>query len=225
MIENCLIWNCQVYSIWTIDRVLPGSCIIMHCGIRWMCLVRKKAYEADGLQVSYAHGRSIFTINVVAIKLRQTFSVSNYPPLSSLLVGLCIYLVLERTRGEKHLQYVSGVGPVRYWLITYLWDMLMFLVPIGLTLLLMYLFNVQAYVAGDNLLAVFLLFFCYSWVTVMEYRPVFFTSMYRSQHDKQLVSEFWKDWRDYGLYNHDSCSWSWVFNSVQLPCLYRALNH
>lgn len=73
-----------------------------------------------------------------------------------------MYLVLEQTREEKHLQYVSGVGPIRYWLTAYLWDMLVFLLPIGLILLIAYAMQSAVYSTPDNMLALFLMLLAYA---------------------------------------------------------------
>ena len=34
-----------------------------------------------------------------------------------------VFLVTERMSKAKHLQFVSGVEPITYWLSNYLWDM------------------------------------------------------------------------------------------------------
>lgn len=73
-----------------------------------------------------------------------------------------MYLVLEQNREEKHLQYVAGVGPIRYWLTAYLWDMLVFLLPIGLILLIAYAMQTSVYSSPDNVLALFLLLLAYA---------------------------------------------------------------
>ena len=101
MIENCLIWNCQIYSIKTIDRVLPGSSIIMHCGIRWMCLVRQKAYEADSLKVSYAHGRSIFTIRCLLLSCDRPF-LWVIIPRCLLCLKVCVYTLYWRVHEVRN---------------------------------------------------------------------------------------------------------------------------
>lgn len=40
-----------------------------------------------------------------------------------------VFLVTERASNAKHLQFVSGVDPVIYWLSNYVWD----LVSVGVT--------------------------------------------------------------------------------------------
>ena len=34
-----------------------------------------------------------------------------------------VFLVTEKTTKAKHLQFVSGVDPILYWLSNFLWDM------------------------------------------------------------------------------------------------------
>lgn len=45
-----------------------------------------------------------------------------------------VFLVTERSSKAKHLQFVSGVDPVIYWLSNYVWD----LVSVGVTRLCLY---------------------------------------------------------------------------------------
>jgi len=78
------------------------------------------------------------------------------------ILGLCIYLVLEYIKGERHLQFVSGVSTPFYWITAYLWDMMVFLVPIGLSLLLMFAFKVPAFYGSTNMLAVFMMMMLYA---------------------------------------------------------------
>ena len=33
-----------------------------------------------------------------------------------------VFLVMERTTKAKHIQFVSGLSPVLYWLSNYIWD-------------------------------------------------------------------------------------------------------
>lgn len=48
------------------------------------------------------------------------FSMSFVP------ASFVIFLVEERTNKMKHLQFVSGVKPVTYWIASYSWDMVMY---------------------------------------------------------------------------------------------------
>lgn len=52
-----------------------------------------------------------------AVAICVIFSMSFVP------ASFVLYLIRERTTQAKHLQFVSGVSPLVYWLANYLWDM------------------------------------------------------------------------------------------------------
>ncbi|XP_065646706.1 phospholipid-transporting ATPase ABCA1 isoform X2 [Hydra vulgaris] len=85
-----------------------------------------------------------------------------------------VFLVMERTTQSKHIQYVSGLHPLLYWLSNYLWDILTFLIPAGACMIIFYIFNVPAYASRTNFPAVCALFMCYGWsITPMMYPASF----------------------------------------------------
>jgi hypothetical protein len=52
-----------------------------------------------------------------AVAVCVIFSMSFIP------ASFLLYLIRERATQAKHLQFVSGVSPLVYWLANYLWDM------------------------------------------------------------------------------------------------------
>jgi ATP-binding cassette, subfamily A (ABC1), member 3 len=52
------------------------------------------------------------------------------------------FIVQERESKAKHLQTVAGVEPWAYWLSTYMWDVLNYLIPMTMTVIFMFLFDV-----------------------------------------------------------------------------------
>lgn len=54
------------------------------------------------------------------------------------------FVVMERESKAKHLQTVAGVNPVAYWLSTYIWDILNYQIPLWITVILMFVFDVTA---------------------------------------------------------------------------------
>lgn len=82
--------------------------------------------------------------------------------LSFIPASFVLYLVQERTTKSKHLQFVSGVQPVGYWLANYCWDILNFLVPLAVTLLVFIAYGLPAY-TGRNLGTVTMLMLLYGW--------------------------------------------------------------
>ncbi|CAH1795290.1 unnamed protein product [Owenia fusiformis] len=80
--------------------------------------------------------------------------------------GFVIYLVTERVRQEKHLQFINGVGPFMYWTVAIVWDMTIFLIPVGLAVIIMLIFNINTYVANLNLAAHAVLLYLFGWGTI-----------------------------------------------------------
>ena len=74
-----------------------------------------------------------------------------------------IFLIKERSVGAKHLQVVSGVGPVAYWSSTFVWDIINYTLPVLIILVIFAAFQTDAYVTGNRLGIVFLIFMLYGW--------------------------------------------------------------
>eukprot|EP00930_Biecheleria_cincta_P078067 TRINITY_DN6543_c0_g1_i1.p1 TRINITY_DN6543_c0_g1~~TRINITY_DN6543_c0_g1_i1.p1 ORF type:complete len:2622 (+),score=430.72 TRINITY_DN6543_c0_g1_i1:87-7952(+) len=71
-----------------------------------------------------------------------------------------VYLVHEKATNGKHQQLLTGVTPFMYWLSSYCWDMVNFVVPLAVCFILFGSFQVMAY-SGNNTFAIFLLLLCY----------------------------------------------------------------
>lgn len=85
-----------------------------------------------------------------------------------------LFLVYERYIKAKHLQYVSGVNAVIYWVANYFWDMCSYVVPATCCVLILLIFDIPAYTSHKNFPAVVSLFLIYGWsITPMMY-PVSF---------------------------------------------------
>ncbi len=54
------------------------------------------------------------------------------------------FVVIERESKAKHLQTVAGVNPLAYWLSTYFWDVMNYQIPLWITVILMFVFDVSA---------------------------------------------------------------------------------
>lgn len=74
-----------------------------------------------------------------------------------------IFLIKERSVGAKHLQVVSGVGPVSFWASTFIWDFINYLIPVFVIMALFAAFQTEAYVSEGRLGIVFLVFLLYGW--------------------------------------------------------------
>jgi hypothetical protein len=56
-----------------------------------------------------------------------------------------IFLIKERASGAKHLQKVSGVGSGAFWFSNFFWDMINYLIPVFLILIVFALKKYSAY--------------------------------------------------------------------------------
>jgi ATP-binding cassette subfamily A (ABC1) protein 2 len=85
-----------------------------------------------------------------------------------------LFLVYERATKSKHIQYINGLYPLVYWLTNFNWDLLNYLLPATCVIVILRLFNVPAYVEGENFLAVISLFLMYGWSIIPVMYPFSF---------------------------------------------------
>ena len=80
------------------------------------------------------------------------------------LTSTFVRLVVEEKENKaKHVQFVSGVTPLSYWLSAFAWDMINYMVPSFVVLILFAAFNVSAFVDGGRLGIVLFQLFLYGW--------------------------------------------------------------
>eukprot|EP00066_Takifugu_rubripes_P026817 XP_011616083.1 PREDICTED: ATP-binding cassette sub-family A member 1-like [Takifugu rubripes] len=86
-----------------------------------------------------------------------------------------VFLIQERVSKAKHMQFISGVQPLLYWVATFTWDMCNYFVPATLVILIFICFQQNAYVSSTNLPALALLLLLYGWsITPLMYPASFF---------------------------------------------------
>ncbi|UJR38397.1 hypothetical protein I4U23_031066 [Adineta vaga] len=85
-----------------------------------------------------------------------------------------LFLVYERATKSKHIQYINGLYPLVYWVTNFVWDLLNYLLPAACVIVILRLFNVPAYVEGENFLAVISLFLMYGWSIIPVMYPFSF---------------------------------------------------
>ncbi|XP_051480136.1 LOW QUALITY PROTEIN: glucosylceramide transporter ABCA12 [Apus apus] len=90
----------------------------------------------------------------------------------SVLVGYSIttasfvlYVVKEHQTKAKQLQHISGLGMMSYWVTNFIYDLVLFMVPIGLSIGVISSFQIPAFCNNNNLLAVFLLLLLFGYAT------------------------------------------------------------
>ncbi|CAL1285567.1 unnamed protein product [Larinioides sclopetarius] len=85
-----------------------------------------------------------------------------------------LFLVYERYTKAKHLQFVSGVDAIVYWVANYFWDMCSYVVPATCCVLILLIFDIPAYTSHKNFPAVVSLFLIYGWSITPVMYPVSF---------------------------------------------------
>ncbi|XP_066478185.1 glucosylceramide transporter ABCA12 [Tiliqua scincoides] len=90
----------------------------------------------------------------------------------SVLIGYSIttasfvlYVVKEHQTKAKQLQHISGIGVTSYWVTNFIYDLVYFLIPVTLSLGVIWAFQIPAFCNNNNLLAVFLLLFLFGYAT------------------------------------------------------------
>uniref|UniRef100_A0A7M4E189 ATP binding cassette subfamily A member 3 n=1 Tax=Crocodylus porosus TaxID=8502 RepID=A0A7M4E189_CROPO len=95
--------------------------------------------------------------------------------MASLASTFALLFVSERAIKAKHVQFVSGVYMVNFWLSALLWDLINFLIP---CVLMLVTFDVQAFTQDNHLVDVMLIFLLYGWAIIpLMYLLSFFFSV------------------------------------------------
>uniref|UniRef100_UPI00358FEA38 phospholipid-transporting ATPase ABCA7 isoform X2 n=1 Tax=Myxine glutinosa TaxID=7769 RepID=UPI00358FEA38 len=92
--------------------------------------------------------------------------------------GFVVYLIQERRSKAKHLQLLSGLNPMAYWLANFAWDMMNYMVPALLVVVIFLCFQQTAYTSAANLPALVVLLILYGWaITPLMYPASFVFSV------------------------------------------------
>uniref|UniRef100_A0A8C2TQN9 P-type phospholipid transporter n=1 Tax=Coturnix japonica TaxID=93934 RepID=A0A8C2TQN9_COTJA len=104
----------------------------------------------------------------VLVSICVIFAMSFVP------ASFVVFLIQERVSKAKHLQFVSGVKPVIYWLANFVWDMCNYIVPATLVIIIFICFQQKSYVSSSNLPVLALLLLLYGWsITPLMYPASF----------------------------------------------------
>ncbi|KAM6041610.1 phospholipid-transporting ATPase ABCA7 [Chlamydotis macqueenii] len=108
----------------------------------------------------------------VLVSICVIFAMSFVP------ASFVLFLIEERVSKAKHLQFVSGMKPITYWLGNFAWDMCNYLVPAFLVILIFLCFQQKSYVSSANLPSLVLLLLLYGWsITPLMYPASFLFSI------------------------------------------------
>jgi ATP-binding cassette subfamily A (ABC1) protein 3 len=83
--------------------------------------------------------------------------------MSFLAASFVLFLVRERAVKAKHCQFTSGVNAWTFWLATFIWDVLNYIVPCIAIIITFRAFDIVPYWADGRFMDVFLLMLFYGW--------------------------------------------------------------
>uniref|UniRef100_A0A8C4IQ53 P-type phospholipid transporter n=1 Tax=Dicentrarchus labrax TaxID=13489 RepID=A0A8C4IQ53_DICLA len=90
--------------------------------------------------------------------------------MSFIPASFVLYLIQERVTKAKHLQFVSGVSPLVYWVANFFWDMVNYCLSTAMVVGIFMAFDKKCYTSPSNLPALITLLLLYGWsVTPMMY--------------------------------------------------------
>ncbi|MEQ2265329.1 hypothetical protein XENORESO_005472, partial [Xenotaenia resolanae] len=90
--------------------------------------------------------------------------------MSFIPASFVLYLIQERVTKAKHLQFVSGVSPLVYWVANFFWDMMNYFLSTAMVVGIFIAFDKKCYTSPTNLPALIALLLLYGWsVTPMMY--------------------------------------------------------
>ncbi|XP_035829835.1 uncharacterized protein LOC101860234 [Aplysia californica] len=77
--------------------------------------------------------------------------------------GFILYLINERTQKQRQLQNISGVGFFCYWIVSFIWDMFVYSIAVGLAVVIVCIFQMDSYYLKDNLAAFAVILLLFGW--------------------------------------------------------------
>ncbi|KAF0881251.1 ABCA3 protein, partial [Crocuta crocuta] len=164
------LFNNQAYhSPATALAVVDNLLFKLLCGPRASIVVSNYPQPRSALQAAkdqFAEGRKGFDI-ALNLLFAMAFLASTFS----------ILAVSERAVQAKHVQFVSGVHVATFWLSSLLWDLMSFLVPSLLLLVVFKAFDVHAFTRDGHLADALLLLMLYGWAIIpLMYLMNFFFS-------------------------------------------------
>ncbi|KAJ6625434.1 hypothetical protein lerEdw1_014788, partial [Lerista edwardsae] len=108
--------------------------------------------------------------------------------MASLSSTFALLLVSERAIKAKHVQFVSGVYVINFWLSALLWDLINFLTPCVLMLVIFQAFDVKAFTQDSHLVDVMQIFLLYGWAIIpLMYLLSFFFSVAATAYTRLTI--------------------------------------
>uniref|UniRef100_A0A8C5SUR6 ABC transporter domain-containing protein n=1 Tax=Laticauda laticaudata TaxID=8630 RepID=A0A8C5SUR6_LATLA len=108
--------------------------------------------------------------------------------MASLSSTFALLLVNERAIKAKHVQFVSGVYMVNFWLSALLWDLINFLTPCTLILVIFQAFDIKAFTQDSHLVDIMQIFLLYGWAIIpLMYLLSFFFSIAATAYTRLTI--------------------------------------
>jgi len=92
--------------------------------------------------------------------------------LSFIPASFLVFLLEERENQSKQLQFVSGLKPYLYWTTNFLLDLVNYLVPCILCIIVFVIFDIKAYLSAENLPCLIALILLYGWSCIPLMYPL-----------------------------------------------------
>ncbi|XP_029935000.1 retinal-specific phospholipid-transporting ATPase ABCA4a isoform X2 [Myripristis murdjan] len=109
-------------------------------------------------------------ITVLSTSVDAVVAICVIFAMSFVPASFVLYLIQERVTQAKHLQFVSGVSPLVYWLANFLWDMANYSISAAMVVHIFIYFDKKCYTSPTNLEPLVALLMLYGWsVTPMMY--------------------------------------------------------
>jgi ATP-binding cassette, subfamily A (ABC1), member 3 len=116
-------------------------------------LLMKEATKDDDLTISAnVHPLPLTKAEVNLGKAEDAFNAWFLVVLSFPFIAgtFATFIVNERSTKAKHLQTVAGVEPISYWTSSYLWDVMNYQLPLVITIILMFAFDIDAFTTSER---------------------------------------------------------------------------
>ncbi|XP_026509884.1 ATP-binding cassette sub-family A member 13-like [Terrapene carolina triunguis] len=147
---------------------LPSSLNQLNNLILWMNLPPSVDWRQYGITLySHPYGGAMLDKDKIMENVRQCgVALCIMLGFSILTASIGSSVVKDRVSGTKRLQHISGLGYKTYWLANFLYDMLFYLVPVGLCISVIAAFQLSAFTFRENLAATALLLILFGYATL-----------------------------------------------------------
>ncbi|XP_034027520.1 retinal-specific phospholipid-transporting ATPase ABCA4-like [Thalassophryne amazonica] len=109
-------------------------------------------------------------ITVLTTSVNAVVAICVIFAMSFVPASFVVYLIQEQATQAKHLQFVSGVSPLVYWVANFLWDMVNYSISAALVVQIFIFFEKRCYTSETNIQPFIALLMLYGWsVTPMMY--------------------------------------------------------